>query len=54
MCFHGDRKVVYLLIPKAKSGTISPNVFCLDDGIGVTSQLLMEEVLGQLWCTSIH
>lgn len=44
----------YLLIPKAKPRTISPNVFCLGDGIGVTSQLSVEEVKGQIYCTRVH
>lgn len=52
LCFsaylHGNNKVVYLLIPKAKSGTTSPNVFHLSDGV------LVEDVIGQLCCTSIH
>lgn len=44
----------YLLIPKTKPGTTPPNVFCLGDGIGVTNQCLVEDVMGQLCCTSIH
>jgi len=52
LCFSayllGSNKVVYLFIPKAKSGTTSPNVFHLSDGV------LVEDVIGQLCCTSIH
>lgn len=40
--------MLYLLIPKSKPRTTSPNVFCLGDGIGVTSQFSVEEVVGQL------
>lgn len=44
----------YLLILKSKPRTTSPNVFCLGDGIGVTSQFSVEEVMGWLCCARIH